>query len=117
MTLLWSIFHRLLSRSAPRASETSSRTQTMAADSYDEKSGELDQVGNNGVGGNAHYDDDDGAVVCPPHTTERRLLTKIDFRVVPFLCIMYTLAFLGWFPKSVHATSRRPWKLTAVQIV
>lgn len=34
-------------------------------------------------------------VVCPPHTTERRLMAKIDMRVVPFLCIMYLLAFLG----------------------
>jgi MFS family permease len=28
------------------------------------------------------------------HTTERALVTKIDFRVVPFLCILYVLAFL-----------------------
>jgi hypothetical protein len=34
-------------------------------------------------------------VVCPAHTTERRLMTKVDMRVVPFLCIMYLLAFLG----------------------
>jgi hypothetical protein len=34
-------------------------------------------------------------VSCPPHTTERKLLTRIDLRVVPFLCIMYLLAFLG----------------------
>lgn len=34
-------------------------------------------------------------VQCPPHTTERKLVTKIDFHVVPFLCIMYLLAFLG----------------------
>ncbi|PTB67637.1 MFS general substrate transporter [Trichoderma citrinoviride] len=33
-------------------------------------------------------------VVCPPHTTERRLMAKVDMRVVPFLCIMYLLAFL-----------------------
>ncbi|CAG9952820.1 unnamed protein product [Clonostachys rosea f. rosea IK726] len=33
-------------------------------------------------------------VQCPPHTTERRLMTKIDLHVVPFLCIMYLLAFL-----------------------
>uniref|UniRef100_A0A8H7K111 Major facilitator superfamily (MFS) profile domain-containing protein n=1 Tax=Bionectria ochroleuca TaxID=29856 RepID=A0A8H7K111_BIOOC len=33
-------------------------------------------------------------VQCPPHTTERRLLVKIDLHVVPFLCIMYLLAFL-----------------------
>ncbi|KAF2490958.1 MFS general substrate transporter [Lophium mytilinum] len=39
------------------------------------------------------YDDDLGAV-CPPHTTERRLVNKIDWHVLPFLCIMYLLAFL-----------------------
>ncbi|RFU74181.1 pantothenate transporter liz1 [Trichoderma arundinaceum] len=32
--------------------------------------------------------------VCPSHTTERRLMTKVDMRVIPFLCIMYLLAFL-----------------------
>jgi hypothetical protein len=41
-------------------------------------------------------------VQCPPHTTERRLLVKIDLHVVPFLCIMYLLAFLG---ESARATS------------
>ncbi|KAF9738822.1 hypothetical protein PMIN06_004526 [Paraphaeosphaeria minitans] len=41
------------------------------------------------------YDDDaPDMVVCPPHTTERKLITKIDLHVVPFLCIMYLLAFL-----------------------
>lgn len=34
-------------------------------------------------------------VQCPSHTTERKLMAKIDMRVVPFLCIMYLLAFLG----------------------
>ncbi|EQL00814.1 major facilitator superfamily transporter [Ophiocordyceps sinensis CO18] len=38
--------------------------------------------------------DNDGVPVCPPHTTERKLLARIDVRVVPFLCIMYLLAFL-----------------------
>ncbi|KAK6213247.1 major facilitator superfamily transporter [Colletotrichum tabaci] len=37
---------------------------------------------------------DDAPVECPPHTTESKLITKIDFRVIPFLCIMYLLAFL-----------------------
>ncbi|ORY12252.1 MFS transporter-like protein [Clohesyomyces aquaticus] len=39
-------------------------------------------------------DADQGIIVCPPHTTERRLVTKIDLHVIPFLCIMYLLAFL-----------------------
>ena len=38
--------------------------------------------------------DDDMPVQCPPHTTERKLLARIDLHVVPFLCIMYLLAFL-----------------------
>ncbi|KAF2100640.1 MFS general substrate transporter [Rhizodiscina lignyota] len=38
--------------------------------------------------------DDDLHVQCPPHTTERKLVNKIDFRVIPCLCIMYLLAFL-----------------------
>ncbi|KAF2280629.1 MFS general substrate transporter [Westerdykella ornata] len=41
---------------------------------------------------------DDEAVVepiqCPAHTTERKLVTRIDLHVIPFLCIMYLLAFL-----------------------
>lgn len=37
---------------------------------------------------------DDLHVQCPPHTTERKLITRIDFRVIPCLCIMYLLAFL-----------------------
>ncbi|KJZ79475.1 hypothetical protein HIM_00944 [Hirsutella minnesotensis 3608] len=42
-------------------------------------------------------EDDNGGnrePVCPPHTTERKLLARIDAHVVPFLCIMYLLAFL-----------------------
>lgn len=33
-------------------------------------------------------------VVCPSHTTEKKLMAKIDLRVIPFLCILYLLAFL-----------------------
>ncbi|PVH94135.1 MFS general substrate transporter [Periconia macrospinosa] len=41
------------------------------------------------------YDDaPDTAAVCPPHTTESKLVTRIDLHVIPFLCIMYLLAFL-----------------------
>lgn len=38
--------------------------------------------------------DDDLPVSCPPHTTDRRLVNKIDWRVLPWLCILYLLAFL-----------------------
>ncbi|KAH7336471.1 major facilitator superfamily domain-containing protein [Rhexocercosporidium sp. MPI-PUGE-AT-0058] len=37
---------------------------------------------------------DDLNIVCPSHTTEKKLMTKIDFRVIPFLCVLYLLAFL-----------------------
>lgn len=33
--------------------------------------------------------DADLHVQCPPHTTERKLMTKIDLRVIPCLCILY----------------------------
>ncbi|KAI9739608.1 MAG: hypothetical protein M1834_006326 [Cirrosporium novae-zelandiae] len=31
---------------------------------------------------------------CPPHTTEKKLMTRVDLRIIPFLSIMYLLAFL-----------------------
>lgn len=39
-------------------------------------------------------------VECPPHTTERKLVAKIDLHVVPWLCVMYLLAFLGKCPQA-----------------
>ncbi|MCJ1471797.1 hypothetical protein MMC13_000438 [Lambiella insularis] len=53
--------------------------------------------------GNNYYDPDlpradaeydDLGVVCPSHTTERRLMAKIDLRVIPVLSVLYLLAFL-----------------------
>ncbi|KAI9880282.1 MAG: hypothetical protein M1830_004401 [Pleopsidium flavum] len=38
--------------------------------------------------------DEDLHVQCPSHITERRLITKIDIRVIPILSILYLLAFL-----------------------
>ena len=32
---------------------------------------------------------EDMPIRCPPHTTERKLLARIDMHVIPFLCIMY----------------------------
>ncbi|KAK5110741.1 hypothetical protein LTR62_005618 [Meristemomyces frigidus] len=43
--------------------------------------------------GSLNYDDD-LHVQCPSHTTERKLVARIDMHVIPFLCIMYLLAFL-----------------------
>jgi hypothetical protein len=39
--------------------------------------------------------DEAGLPVCPSSTTERKLMWKIDLHVIPWLCIMYLLAFLG----------------------
>ncbi|KAL1846570.1 hypothetical protein VTK73DRAFT_252 [Phialemonium thermophilum] len=33
-------------------------------------------------------------VPCPPHTTERHLKTKIDLHLLPFVSVLYLLAFL-----------------------
>lgn len=38
--------------------------------------------------------DDDLHVGCPPHTTERKLMTRIDLHVLPCVCVLYLLAFL-----------------------
>ncbi|EMR62219.1 putative mfs transporter protein [Eutypa lata UCREL1] len=52
-------------------------------------------VGNNTYHpGIADVEYDELHVRCPPHTTERKIVTRIDWRVVPFLCILYLLAFL-----------------------
>jgi hypothetical protein len=39
----------------------------------------------------ANYDEAPEMVACPAHTTETKLVTKIDLHVIPFLCIMYLL--------------------------
>ncbi|MCJ1467670.1 hypothetical protein MMC07_006295 [Pseudocyphellaria aurata] len=44
------------------------------------------------AGYDAEYDD--LQVPCPSHTTQRRLVTQIDLRVIPVLSILYLLAFL-----------------------
>ncbi|ESZ92196.1 putative Uncharacterized transporter [Sclerotinia borealis F-4128] len=45
-------------------------------------------------GNNSHVPNIPIEVVCPSHTTEAKLMRKIDLRVIPCLCIMYLLAFL-----------------------
>lgn len=32
--------------------------------------------------------------VCPPHTTDRKLTTRIDTHIIPFVAVLYLLAFL-----------------------
>ncbi|RWA11738.1 hypothetical protein EKO27_g3394 [Xylaria grammica] len=34
------------------------------------------------------------SVECPPHTTERRLMTRVDWHLLPFVTVLYLLAFL-----------------------
>jgi MFS family permease len=55
------------------------------------------------------YDD---TLVCPPHTTERKLVNKIDFHVVPFLCILYLLAFLDRWVATSRKREQRNYNLT-----
>lgn len=43
---------------------------------------------------NAPVEYDELHAICPSHTTEKKLMAKIDLRVIPFLCILYLLAFL-----------------------
>lgn len=59
-----------------------------------EKAGD-EIVGNNTYHpGTADVAYDELHVQCPPHTTERKLMTRIDWQLIPFLCILYLLAFL-----------------------
>ena len=74
----------------------------------EEKSSSDDTNGiSNGYGKSNFYDPDlahpaadygrvgaNNKAVAPAGTTERRLITKIDMRVIPVLSIMYLLAFL-----------------------
>lgn len=41
-----------------------------------------------------HGHDDHVQLVCPAHTTERRLVALIDWHIMPWLCIIFLLAFL-----------------------
>lgn len=58
----------------------------------EKKSGSLQDFNDNG---SRDLEQPVDRILCPPHTTETKLLAKIDMRVLPFLCIMYLLAFLG----------------------
>lgn len=43
-------------------------------------------------GGGEEYDE--LGVACPPHTTERKLMSRIDWHILPFISLLYLLAFL-----------------------
>ncbi|GAW25735.1 putative mfs transporter protein [Rosellinia necatrix] len=44
--------------------------------------------------GTVDSDYDETNVRCPPHTTERKLMNRIDWYIIPFVSLMYLLAFL-----------------------
>jgi hypothetical protein len=46
-------------------------------------------------------------VPCPAHTTERKLLTRIDLHVIPFLVLLYWLAFLDRYVEMACNVSTR----------
>ncbi|KAI1425993.1 major facilitator superfamily domain-containing protein [Xylaria sp. FL1777] len=54
---------------------------------------------------------DDGEVIvgCPPHTTERKMMTRVDWHILPFVTILYLLAFLD----RVNIANARTFDLEA----
>ncbi|KAH8730182.1 major facilitator superfamily domain-containing protein [Phaeosphaeriaceae sp. PMI808] len=61
---------------------------------FSKKEVAIDSPVGNSPNHNGYDDEAPELVQCPAHTTERKLLTKIDLHVIPYLCIMYLLAFL-----------------------
>lgn len=64
---------------------------TMADNAHEKGSNSLQQPQSDA----SEHADEENDVKCPAHTTDKRLMMKIDLHVLPFLCIMYLLAFLG----------------------
>ncbi|KAI0382932.1 MFS general substrate transporter [Hypomontagnella monticulosa] len=86
---------------------TNSTSLAAPAPSDSEKAG-VDVMGNNTYHpGTADIEYDELHVPCPPHTTERRLMTRIDWHLIPFLCVLYLLAFLD----RVNIANARSFKL------
>lgn len=77
----------------PWSNSEKSATSPTASEDYHEDARDAPWPAQPHAGYPQDYDDD-LEVPCPPHTTERKLVTRIDFHVVPFLCILYLLAFL-----------------------
>ncbi|KAI0166083.1 MFS general substrate transporter [Xylariaceae sp. FL1272] len=42
-------------------------------------------------GSDSDYDE---SAMCPPHTTERKLINRVDWHLMPFVIVLYLLAFL-----------------------
>lgn len=80
---------------------------TATAPSDSEKAG-LDIVGNNTYHpGTADIEYDELHVPCPPHTTERKIMNRVDWHLIPFLCVLYLLAFLD----RVNIANAKSFKL------
>lgn len=83
------------SRPAPAAVQDTEKTQHYPQNYPGANGYDVDpKVGSDINSGDGNGYDDDLHVQCPPHTTEARLVRRIDWHVVPFLCILYLLAFL-----------------------
>ena len=61
---------------------------------------------NEAYAGQPDYEDPNN-VPCPAHTTERKLLTRIDLHVIPFLVLLYWLAFLDRYDLKMEDASER----------
>jgi hypothetical protein len=45
------------------------------------------------------------AVQCPAHMTDRKLLARTDLHVIPFLVLLYWLAFLDRYVRKMRGAS------------
>ncbi|ROW17831.1 hypothetical protein VPNG_00747 [Cytospora leucostoma] len=52
---------------------------------------------------------DELGVACPPHTTEKKLMSRIDLHLLPFVSILYLLAFLD----RVNVANARSFSLVS----
>ncbi|OTB06841.1 hypothetical protein M426DRAFT_318550 [Hypoxylon sp. CI-4A] len=73
-----------------------------------------DKLGDDNIGTNTYHpgvtgvEYDEFRVQCPPHTTERKILTRIDLHLIPFISILYLLAFLD----RVNISNAKLFRLT-----
>lgn len=54
---------------------------------------------------------DDLHIECPSNTTERKLIARIDGRVIPWLTLMYLLAFLDRYDRERFGLSKELSKI------
>ncbi|KAI3337114.1 MFS general substrate transporter [Xylariaceae sp. AK1471] len=62
--------------------------------SLEKEKGDEVFTGNTYHPGLTDSDNDELTVQCPSHTTERKIKTRIDWHILPFVSVMYLLAFL-----------------------